>query len=227
MLLALATLEDWHIHQMDVKSVFLNGVLDEEIFMEQPQGFITTGSETQVCHLCKAICGLKQASRQWNLQFHGVLTGLGFKQTYADAGIYVCHQQEGDGPLFVILYVDDITILGASLQAVQRLKSDLSTRYKMSDLREIESYLGICVTFLPHMTSTSAIEKGKWLEWRDMPERTDSSGSNGPVEPDLDLDKEESFIVGRLVSADMIEHETDHAPDYGAYGVMSGRLALS
>jgi hypothetical protein len=54
----------------------------------------------------------------------------------------------------------------------------------------------------------------------------DSSGSNGPVEPDLDLDEEESFIVGRLVSADVIEHETDHAPDYGEYGVMSGRLAL-
>jgi hypothetical protein len=146
MLLALAALEDWHIHQMDVKSAFLNGVLDEEIFMEQPQGFITTGSETQVCCLRKAIYGLKQASRQWNLQFHGVLTGLGFKQTYADAGIYVCHQQEGDGPLFVILYVDDITILGASLQAVQQLKSDLSACYEMSDLGEIESYLGIRIT---------------------------------------------------------------------------------
>jgi hypothetical protein len=85
----------------------------------------------------------------------------------------------------------------------------------------------VCVTFPPHVTSTSAIEKGKWLEWRDMPERTDSSGSNGPVVPDLDLDDEESFIVGRLVSADVIEHETDHAPDYDDYGVMSGRLALS
>jgi hypothetical protein len=77
------------------------------------------------------------------------------------------------------------------------------------------------------VTSTSAIEKGKWLEWRDAPERTDSSRSNGPVEPDLDLDEEESFIVGRLVSADVIEHEIDHAPDYGDYGVMSGCLALS
>jgi hypothetical protein len=83
------------------------------------------------------------------------------------------------------------------------------------------------VTFPSHVTSASAIEKGKWLEWRDTPERTDSSGSNGPVEPDLDLDEEESFIVGRLVSADVIEHETDHAPDYGTYGVMSSRLALS
>jgi hypothetical protein len=81
--------------------------------------------------------------------------------------------------------------------------------------------------FPSHVTSTSAIEKGKWLEWHDTPERTDSSGSNGLVVPDLDLDEEESFIVGCLVSADVIEHETDHAPDYGDYGVMSGRLALS
>jgi hypothetical protein len=89
------------------------------------------------------------------------------------------------------------------------------------------SLLPECVMFPPHVTSTSAIEKGKWLEWRDTPERTDSSGSNRPVEPDLDLDEEESFIVGRLVSADVIEHETDHAPDYGNYGVISSRLALS
>ena len=72
-----------------------------------------------------------------------------------------------------------------------------------------------------------SIEKGKWLEWRDAPERTDSSRSNKPVVPDLDLDEEESFIVGRLVSTDVIEHETDHALDYGDYGVMSSRLALS
>jgi hypothetical protein len=70
-------------------------------------------------------------------------------------------------------------------------------------------------------------KKGKWLEWRDAPERTDSSGSNRPVIPDLDLDEEELFIVGHLVSADVIEHETDHAPDYGDYGVISSCLALS
>jgi hypothetical protein len=85
----------------------------------------------------------------------------------------------------------------------------------------------ISVMFPSHVTSASAIEKGKWLEWRDTPEKTDSSGSNGPVEPDLDLDEEESFIIGRLVSTDVIEHETDHAPDYGTYGVISGHLALS
>jgi hypothetical protein len=83
------------------------------------------------------------------------------------------------------------------------------------------------VMFPSHVTSTSTIEKGKWVEWHDTPERTDSSGSNRPGVPDLDLDEEESFIVGRLVSADVIEHETDHALNYGDYGVISSRLTLS
>jgi transposase InsO family protein len=146
LLLALAALEDWEIHQLDVKSAFLNGVLDEEIYMEQPQGFIIVGQETKVCRLKKAIYGLKQASRAWNKQFHGVLIGLGFTRTYSDAGIYVYHRREGDGPLFVILYVDDITILGASSEAVKRLKSDLAKRYEITDLGEIASYLGVRIT---------------------------------------------------------------------------------
>jgi len=92
LLLALAALEDWEVHQLDVKSAFLNGVLDKEIYMEQPQGFITTGKETQVCHLKKAIYGLKQASCAWNSNIHAALTELGFKRTVTDAGVYVMHQ---------------------------------------------------------------------------------------------------------------------------------------
>jgi hypothetical protein len=107
------------------------------------------------------------------------------------------------------------------------LRDRLSPVPDSSLFNSIFNSIAFCVTFPPHVTSTRAIEKGKWLEWRDVPERTDSSGSNGPVEPDLDLDEEESFIVGRLVSADVIKHETDHAPDYGEYGIMSSRLALS
>jgi hypothetical protein len=110
LLLALAALGDWHIHQMDVKSAFLNGVLEEEIFMEKPQGFVVSGQETRVCRLKKALYDLKQASRAWNIQFHGVLLELGFTQTYSDAGVYVYHQHGGDGILVVILYVDDITV---------------------------------------------------------------------------------------------------------------------
>ena len=63
---------------MDVKLVFLNGLLDEEIYIEQPKGFVVPGQEGKVCLLAKAIYGLKQASHAWNVQFHGVLEELGF-----------------------------------------------------------------------------------------------------------------------------------------------------
>jgi ATP-binding cassette subfamily B (MDR/TAP) protein 1 len=131
---------------MDVKSVFLNGELDEDIYMEQPQGFIIFGSESLVCRLKKAIYGLKQASCTWNLQLHGVLTGLGFKQTYANAGVYVKSQQEGDAPLFVIVYVKDITILGVPLDTIKCLKSDLFECFEMTNLGKIKSYLGMHIT---------------------------------------------------------------------------------
>src|SRR5712672_3174363 len=143
LLLVLAALEDWEIQQMDIKSAFLNGVLDEEIYMEQPIGFITPRNETKVCHLKRAIYSLKQASCTWNLQFHGFLTGISYMQMHADAGVYVRHQREGDGPIIVILYVDDITILGSSLEAVDRLKDQITKRYEVTDLGNIESYLGI------------------------------------------------------------------------------------
>ena len=145
LLLALATLEDWHIHQMDVKSVFLNGKLKEEIFMEQLKGFIVAGQEAQVCCLKKTIYGLKQASHMWNLQFHGVLIGLGFMWTFADVGVYVCHKHEGDGVMIIILYVDDITMMGALLANIKCIKKALSKCYDMSDLGEIQSYLGMCI----------------------------------------------------------------------------------
>ena len=141
LLLALATLEDWEIHQMDVKSTFLNGLLDDEIYVEQASGFVDPDHPNKACLLHKAIYGLKQASRAWNLQLHGVLLDLGFKRADSDAGVY--HRQDDGGTLIIILYADDITILGDNLSCVNKLKSTLSHRYEMTDLSEIDSYLGV------------------------------------------------------------------------------------
>jgi Reverse transcriptase (RNA-dependent DNA polymerase) len=141
LLLALAALEDWEIHQMDMKSTFLNGLLDKEIYMEQPQGFKDPNHPDKVCLLKRAIYELKQASRAWNLQFHGVLVDLGFTHTHSDAGVY--HRQDDGGTIIIILYVDDITIIGDNLKSVTKLKSTLSSRYEMTDLGELESYLGV------------------------------------------------------------------------------------
>src|SRR5712692_6386852 len=145
LLLALAALENWEIHQMEVKSAFLNGVLNKEIYMEQPQGFIAAEQENKVCKLKRALYGLKQASRIWNQQFHGVLIALGFEWTYSDADIYVCHQHGGNSLLIIILYVDDITIMGSLLEDAKQLKEKLSLCHEMSDLGEIQSYLGMWI----------------------------------------------------------------------------------
>ena len=89
LLLATAALENWDIEALDVKTAFLYGDLDEEIYMQQPEGFIIKGQENKVYKLKKAIYGLKQASHAWNKQADKSLKSLGFKQCLSDSGIYV------------------------------------------------------------------------------------------------------------------------------------------
>jgi len=85
-LLALANRHRWHIHQMDVKSAFLNGDLENEIFMHIPEGVRSKGGEVWLLH--KALYGLKQASREWYLKLRGKLKGMGFKRSEADHGVF-------------------------------------------------------------------------------------------------------------------------------------------
>jgi hypothetical protein len=132
---------------MDVKLAFLNGSLEEEIFMEQPQGFTSPNHPKKVCLLRKAIYSLKQALHAWNLQFHGVFTGLGFTHTHSDAGVYIYHCQDDGGiTIFIILYVDDIMMLGNLGLEINWIKLFLFSCYDMMDLGEIESYLGVHIT---------------------------------------------------------------------------------
>ena len=79
---------DIDLHQMDVKMVFLNGNLEEEVYMKQPEGFSSSQGENLICKLKKSIYGLKQASRQWYLKFHEVITSFGFEENIMDQCIY-------------------------------------------------------------------------------------------------------------------------------------------
>ncbi|KAL7280538.1 hypothetical protein ACG7TL_005470, partial [Trametes sanguinea] len=142
-LLAHAALEDWDIESMDVKTAFLNGDLEEEIYMEQPEGWVMRGKENYVCLLKKAIYGLKQASRQWNLKIHKSLLDLGFTRTYSDAGVYVYWRQGGEKVTIVILYVDDLLLLGDDRQHIKQVKDTLKKQYKMTDLGAVKRFLGL------------------------------------------------------------------------------------
>ena len=141
-LLAHAALEDWEIEGMDVKLAFLHSDLDEEIYMEQPEGFIVEGQEDKVVRLKKAIYGLKQASRAWFKTFSTTLKENDFNQIYSDAGVYVYHRRKGETEVIIIVYVDDLLIMGPDIHQIQGVKDFLKKAYHMKDLGPASSYLG-------------------------------------------------------------------------------------
>ena len=89
MVLAITALKDLEVHQMDVKTAFLNGDLNEEIYMEQPEGFSAPGQEMKVYRLVKSLYGLKQAPKQWHEKFDNVMLSHGFKINECDKCVYV------------------------------------------------------------------------------------------------------------------------------------------
>lgn len=102
---------------MDVKTAFLNGELKEEIYMEQPEGWVVPGKEDWV--LKKAIYGLKQVSRQWNTKIHKSLLDQGFIRTYSDAGVYVYFSTTNGHTCYVVLYVDNLLLIGNSKSFIE------------------------------------------------------------------------------------------------------------
>jgi hypothetical protein len=133
-LVALAACHDLLIHQMNVKTVFLNGELDEEIYMKQLGGFLAPGQENKVCRLRKSLYVLKKAPKQWHEKFDRTLTLAGFVVNEADTCVY--YQFSGGKGVILYLYVDDILIFGTSIDVINDVKSFLSQNFDMKDLGE-------------------------------------------------------------------------------------------
>ena len=109
-ILALSTQMGWRIHEMDVKTAFLNGIIEEEVYIEQLEGFETFDRESHVCRLKRALYGLKQAPHAWYTQIDNYFTGPGFTKSEADENLY---QILVEGKLLIIvLYVDDLILTG-------------------------------------------------------------------------------------------------------------------
>jgi transposase InsO family protein len=141
LLLALAVQEGWKVHHMDVKSAFLNGELQEEVYVVQPPGFIVEGEEHKVYRLDKALYGLRQAPRAWNIKLDSTLKELGFVQSPLEHGLYA----RGDrvARLLVGVYVDDLIIVGGCSKVIGNFKSQMKAKFRMSDLGPLSFYLGI------------------------------------------------------------------------------------
>jgi len=142
--MALVAHFDLELHQMDVKTAFLNGDLFEEVYMVQPDGFAKKGKEHLVCRLKKSIYGLRQASRQWYLKFDQVVTSFGFKENASDQCIYL--KKNGSHFIILVLYVDDILLASSSVELLIETKLILNSHFDMKDLGDASVVLGIQIS---------------------------------------------------------------------------------
>ena len=135
--------QDMIVHQMDVKTAYLNAPIDCEIYIKQPEGFEQVGEngETLVWKLKKSLYGLKQSGRNWNNLLHDFLIHEEFIQSRADLCLYV-RKIDDNRCVIVIVWVDDIIIAASDLDLLQIVKASLGNRFKMSDLGELKWFLG-------------------------------------------------------------------------------------
>ncbi|RVW61892.1 Retrovirus-related Pol polyprotein from transposon TNT 1-94 [Vitis vinifera] len=141
-LLSLAANLDWSLHQLDVKNAFLNGDLEEEVYMDIPAGLETTSNFNKVCRLRKSLYGLKQSPRAWFERFTKVVKGYGFVQCQSDHTLFVKHFPEGKLTI-IIVYVDDIILTGDHEEKIDLLKKLLTKEFEIKDLGNLKYFLGM------------------------------------------------------------------------------------
>jgi hypothetical protein len=139
--LSLATTFDLEVEQMDVKTMFLHEDLDEEIYMKQPKGFTVKGKKELVCKLKKSLYGLKQSPRMWYQKLDKCIHGLGFVRSKVDHCMY--YKQVDDHFIRVVLYIDDMLLVGNNMEAIKEVKLQLSSKFNMKDLDATNFILGI------------------------------------------------------------------------------------
>ena len=138
-LLAIAAIYNLEIHQMDVVAAFLAGELEEEIYMEQPEGFEVDND--LVCRLRKRLYGLKQAPQIWNQRIRQYLKSIGFNQLYSDPCVYMNKETN----TIIAMWVDNLIIFSKDIASINALKAQLNEEYKMKNLGELKFFLGIQV----------------------------------------------------------------------------------
>ncbi len=142
-LLGVVAARDFELHQLDVKTAFLNGELEEEIYMQQPEGY-EQGTSSTVCRLIKPIYGLRQAPRAWYQKLKKELEEMGFTASESDPALFY---GEVDGErVWLIVWVDDILIAANGVERVEKVKKHLAAKFNVRDLGEAAYFLGMEVS---------------------------------------------------------------------------------
>ena len=140
MLVQVAIQENMYVHQMDVKTAYLNAPIDCELFINAPEGYNDSGKNL-ILKLKKSLYGLKQSGRNWNHMIHDYLMSQSFKQSEVDNCVYV--KSTVHGKVIIIIWVDDIILAASNENMLRDEKSSLCNQFKMKDLGEISYFLGI------------------------------------------------------------------------------------
>ena len=140
MFLAYAANKKFKVYQIDVKSAFLNGELEEEVYIEQPKGFPLTEDKEMVCRLKKTLYGLKQAPRTWYARLDSYLAKLGFAKGTAYSNLYL--KEIENSLLIIVIFVDDI-IFGGNDEASDKFAEEMKNEFEMSMIGEMKFFLGL------------------------------------------------------------------------------------
>jgi len=208
-LLAAAANKGWLVEQTDVKTAFLYGEVEEEIFMEQPEGF--SDGSGRVCKLKKSLYGLKQAPRQWYLKLREVLEGIGFTPSTADQSLFMLG--EGEQRSFLVVYVDDILIFSPSSSLVKDVMERLQQKFQCKAMGAVHYYLGLHIerdvgkrwmhVHQKKYLEALAAKFGKGLEYAATPFASGFKCVKGPMEESVGEEERRVFhsLVGSLMYA--------------------------
>lgn len=141
MILAMAAQKGWGVFQLDVKSAFLHGELEEDMFVEQPQGYKVTGKKHMVYKLYKALYGLKQAPRAWFSRIEAYFIKEGFMSSPSEQTLFI--KRKGGNILIVSIYVDDLLFTGNDEEMLNQFKCSMKREFDMTDLGMMQYFLGI------------------------------------------------------------------------------------
>jgi hypothetical protein len=140
----IVAMHDLELEQLDVKTAFLHGEPEEEIYMDQPKGFIGIGKEDLICKLKRSLYGLKQSPRQWCKRFDSFMLAHDFKRSQYDSCVYI--KFVNGSPIYLMLYVDDMLIVAKSKKQITTLKAQLSSEFEMKNLGATKKILGMEIT---------------------------------------------------------------------------------
>lgn len=141
LVLDVAVSHSWPILQLDVNNAFLQGTLTDEVYMDQPPGFVDPDRPDYVCKLKKAIYGLKQAPRAWYNELSSFLLSLEFVNSLADTSLFILRQETK--LIYLLIYVDDILITGNTTSGIARVLKVLADRFSVKDAEDLNYFLGI------------------------------------------------------------------------------------